>query len=175
MTTPKDFGFNDDINMLKDTYAKFLLEQKTIEALRPSLSGTEDPYHGAPRQAFFDAQNWQKTVELGMHAVAIPEAQGGIGMGLVAATAIAEEIGRSALPTPLSNNLLATFLLRAANTQSANQLREEMAEGISVGLALYGEDGSLETDSTDVQFLQGKLVGTAWYVTDAQKCEVLYN
>ena len=173
MTTPKDFGFNDDINMLKDTYAKFLLEQKTIEALRPSLSGTEDPYHGAPRQAFFDVQNWQKTVELGMHAVAIPEAQGGIGMGLVAATAIAEEIGRSALPTPLSNNLLATFLLRAANTQSANQLLEEMAEGVSVGLALYGEDGSLETDSTDVQFLQGKLVGTAWYVTDAQKCEVL--
>lgn len=48
-----------------------------------------------------------------------------------------------------------------------------MAEGVSVGLALYGEDGSLETDSTDVQFLQGKLVGTAWYVTDAQKCEVL--
>lgn len=78
MTTPKDFGFNDDINMLKDTYAKFLLEQKTIEALRPSLSGTEDPYHGAPRQAFFDAQNWQKTVELGMHAVAIPEAQGAL-------------------------------------------------------------------------------------------------
>ena len=63
MTTPKDFGFNDDINMLKDTYAKFLLEQKTIEALRPSLSGTEDPYHGAPRQAFFDVQNWQRSEE----------------------------------------------------------------------------------------------------------------
>ena len=129
MTTPKDFGFDDDINMLKDTYAKFLLEQKTIESLRPSLKGTEDPYHGSPRSAYFDTQNWQKTVELGMHAVAIPEAQGGIGMGLVAATALAEEIGRSALPTPLSNNLLAAFILRQAPTDSAKRLLEEAGEG----------------------------------------------
>ena len=34
-----------------------------------------------------------------------------------------------------------------------------MAEGASVGLALYGEDGSLEADSTDVQARDGKLVG----------------
>ena len=97
MATPKDFGFNEDINMLKDSYARFLSEQATIEKLRPSLEGTEDPYHGQPRVPFFDRDNWDQTVALGMHAVAIPEDQGGIGMGLVAATALAEEIGR-ALP-----------------------------------------------------------------------------
>ncbi len=173
MTTAKDFGFDDDINRRKDTYAKFLLEQTTTESLRPSLKGTEDPYHGSPRPAYFDTQNWQKTVELGMHAVAIPEAQGGIGMGLVAATALAEEIGRYALPTPLSNNLLAAFILRQAPTDSAKQLLEDMASGLCAALALYGEDGSLEADSTDVQFSDGKLLGSTWYVTDAQKCDVL--
>ena len=173
MTTPKDFGFTEDISMLKDTYAKFLSEQKTVENLRPSLKGTEDPYHGDQRPAFYDAQNWQQTVDLGIHAVSIPEEQGGIGMGLVAATAIAEEIGRYALATPLTNTLLATFLLRAIDTSESNALLEAMAEGTRVGLALYGEDGSLEGDSTDVRVEDGKLLGQSWYVTDAQKSEVL--
>ncbi|MGB1536582.1 MAG: acyl-CoA dehydrogenase family protein [Pseudomonadales bacterium] len=173
MTTPKDFGFTEDISMLKDTYAKFLSEQKTVENLRPSLKGTEDPYHGDQRPAFYDAQNWQQTVDLGIHAVSIPEEQGGIGMGLVAATAIAEEIGRYALATPLTNTLLATFLLRAIDTSEGNALLEAMAEGTRVGLALYGEDGSLEGDSTDVRVEDGKLLGQSWYVTDAQKSEVL--
>ncbi|MGB1188794.1 MAG: acyl-CoA dehydrogenase family protein [Pseudomonadales bacterium] len=173
MTTPKDFGFTEDISMLKDTYAKFLSEQKTVENLRPSLKGTEDPYHGDQRPAFYDAQNWQQTVDLGIHAVSIPEEQGGIGMGLVAATAIAEEIGRYALATPLTNTLLATFLLRAIDTSESNALLEAMAGGTRVGLALYGEDGSLEGDSTDVRVEDGKLLGQSWYVTDAQKSEVL--
>lgn len=173
MTTPKDFGFTEDISMLKDTYAKFLSEQKTVENLRPSLKGTEDPYHGDQRPAFYDAQNWQQTVDLGIHAVSIPEEQGGIGMGLVAATAIAEEIGRYALATPLTNTLLATFLLRAIDTSEGNALLEAMAGGTRVGLALYGEDGSLEGDSTDVRVEDGKLLGQSWYVTDAQKSEVL--
>ena len=122
MATPKDFGFNEDINMLKDSYARFLSEQATIEKLRPSLEGTEDPYHGQPRVPFFDRDNWDQTVALGMHAVAIPEDQGGIGMGLVAATALAEEIGRYALATPLTNTLLASFILREASTDAASAL-----------------------------------------------------
>ncbi|MFZ8973425.1 MAG: acyl-CoA dehydrogenase family protein, partial [Pseudomonadales bacterium] len=159
MSTPKDFGFNEDINMLKDTYARFLSEQGTIETLRPSLKGTEDPYHGSSREAFFDTNNWQQTVALGMHAVAIPEAQGGIGMGLVAATAIAEEIGRHALATPLSNTLLATFLLRETNTEAANDLLEAMAEGLTVGLGIYGETGDLDPNITDVECHNALLSG----------------
>ena len=173
MATPKDFGFTEDISMLKDTFAKFLSEQKTIENLRPSLKGTEDPYHGDQRSEFYDTQSWQQTVELGIHAVSIPEDQGGIGMGLVAATAIAEEIGRYALATPLTNTLLATFLLRAIDSPEGNALLEAMAGGTRVGIALYGEDASLEGDSTDVRVEDGKLQGQSWYVTDAQKSEIL--
>lgn len=173
MATPKDFGFTEDISMLKDTFAKFLSEQKTIENLRPSLKGTEDPYHGDQRSAFYDTQSWQQTVELGIHAVSIPEDQGGIGMGLVAATAIAEEIGRYALATPLTNTLLATFLLRAIDSPEGNALLEAMAGGTRVGIALYGEDASLEGDSTDVRVEDDKLLGQSWYVTDAQKSEIL--
>ena len=108
MATPKDFGFTEDISMLKDTFAKFLSEQKTIENLRPSLKGTEDPYHGDQRSAFYDTQSWQQTVELGIHAVSIPEDQGGIGMGLVAGVPAGGdgvgERGDRGLRTPFSRS-----------------------------------------------------------------------
>ena len=77
MSQPKDFGFNEDVQMLKESFARFLAEQNTIESLRPSIRGTEDPIHGADRPAFYDEKAWQQCVELGMHAVSIPEAQGG--------------------------------------------------------------------------------------------------
>ena len=52
MSQPKDFGFDEDVQMLKESFGRFLEEQQTIEALRPSIKGTEDPIHGADRPAF---------------------------------------------------------------------------------------------------------------------------
>ena len=46
----------------------------------------------------------------------LPRARsGGVGMGLVAAVAVQEEIGRAACPTPLTATLQATFVLSEAN------------------------------------------------------------
>jgi len=100
--------------------------------------------------------------------VAVPESAGGIGMGLVAAAAIQEEIGRAACPTPLTSTLQATFVLREANAEA--QLAR-IAEGASMALAIYGEDGSLTADSTDVKAVGTRLTGTSWYVQDAQKVD----
>jgi alkylation response protein AidB-like acyl-CoA dehydrogenase len=108
-------------------------------------------------------------IELGWPMVAVPEAVGGIGMGLVAAVALQEEIGQAACPTPLTSTLQATFLLRQAN---ATGLLTRIAQGYGVGLALHGADASLEVDSTDVVVDDGGcLTGTSWYVQDAQKVD----
>ena len=129
MSQPKDFGFDEDVQMLKESFGRFLEEQRTIEALRPSINGTEDPIHGADRPAFYDEKAWQQCIELGMHAVSIPEEQGGIGMGLVAAVAISEEIGRHAWASPLSNTLQSTFVLLHCESDAAKALLAQMAEG----------------------------------------------
>ena len=52
MSQPKDFGFDEDVQMLKESFGRFLEEQQTIEALRPSIKGTEDPIHGATDPLF---------------------------------------------------------------------------------------------------------------------------
>jgi alkylation response protein AidB-like acyl-CoA dehydrogenase len=46
----------------------------------------------------------------------VPEEAGGVGMKMVAVAALAEEIGRAALPSPLIATLLATCVLREPGT-----------------------------------------------------------
>ncbi|MEM8767301.1 MAG: acyl-CoA dehydrogenase family protein, partial [Pseudomonadota bacterium] len=166
MTQPRDYGFSEETAMLKESAERFLTEARPVDQLRPHLAGTEDPYRGETRKGWYDADGWQQMVELGWTMLAVPEANGGLGMGLVAAVAIQEEIGRAACPTPLTSTLQATFLARAAG---ADELLGRIASGEAVALGLFGEAGSLEADSTDVTVANGKLTGTSWFVQDPQK------
>lgn len=169
MAQPRDFGFGEEQEMLKDQTRRFMEDKQPISFLRETIKGTEDPNHGAERPGSFDQAAWQEMVELGWTALAVPEAAGGVGMNLVTAVAVIEEVGRAAMPTPLTSTIQATFVLREADNEAANTVLQEIAEGQSATLATYGADGSLETDSTDVTVTNGQLNGTAWFVQDLQK------
>jgi len=168
MTQPRDFGFNAEIVMLKEGAQRLFREQWSLARLRAEIAGSEDPYRGQERPAWHDASLWQQMVDLGWPAMAVPESAGGVDLGLVAAVAIQEEIGRAACPTPLTSTLQATFVLREAG---ASELLAKIAEGTSMALALFGADGSLETDSTEVVAEGVRLSGTSWYVQDAGKVD----
>ena len=161
MTQPRDYGFDEETGMLKDAAARFFDEKEMVVKMRPHLKGTEDPYRGNERSPWYDEAAWQEMQALGWHLLAVPESAGGIGMGLVAAVAIQEEIGRAACPTPLTGTLQATFLLRQAGAEAA---LAKIAEGTSMALALFGEDGSPELDATPVKVDGNRLTGTSWYV-----------
>ena len=80
MTQPRDFGFDDEIGMLKDAARRFFAEQQSLVQLRRTLKGTEDPHRGKPREGWYDPASWKEMIELGWHMLAVPEAAGGIGM-----------------------------------------------------------------------------------------------
>lgn len=73
------------------------------ETVRDYLAGTHGPEvlrrldQGETR----DPAIWQGLVEMGLPGLVVPEAQGGIGLGLTAAALIAAECGRAALAEPL--------------------------------------------------------------------------
>ena len=174
MTQPRDYGFDEEISMLKDAAARFFDEKGMLVKLRPHLEGTEDPYRGDERTPWYDEAAWQEMRSLGWHLLAVPESAGGVGLGLVAAVAIQEEIGRAACPTPLTGTLQATFLLREAGLRreaGADAALAKIAEGTSMALGLFSEDGSPELDATSVQAEGNRLTGTSWYVQDAGKAD----
>ncbi len=173
MTQPRDFGFGEEQAMLKDATRRFMEDKKPLASLRKAIAGTEDPYLGDERQGSFDTEAWQEMVNLGWTALAVPEEAGGAGMDLVTAVAVIEEVGRAAMPTPLSSTLQSTFVLREAKTDAALAWLAKIAAGKSASLAITGADGSLEPDSTDINVTSGLLNGTAWFIQDLQKSDLL--
>lgn len=166
---PKNFGFGEDEIMLRDAARKFFADNCTPDKIHAQVA--QDPDIHRPIECIWDKNLWRQIVELGWTAVCVPEAAGGIGMPLVAATAIAEEVGKAAFPSPLISTYCATAALAACNTDSANKALADIATGTPSTLAITNEQGSWKTSDTDVLVVDNKLTGTAWFVQDAMKCD----
>ena len=171
MAQARDFGFGEEQQMLKEASLRFMQDKQPLVHLRKHTAGTEDPYLGAERAGVYDQDAWQEMVQLGWTALAVPEAAGGAGMDLVTAVGVMEEIGRAAMPTPLTSTLLATFVLREAGTDAATAWLTKIAEGNSAAVAIHGGDDALQLDSTDVVAEDATLSGTSYFVQDLQKVD----
>ena len=98
MTQAKNFAFGEDEKMLRDTARKFLQDNLPTDKLHQLVASDSDPYRESA--CLWDQDLWQHIVELGWTTVIVPEADGGMGMTLVALCALLEECGRVALPSP---------------------------------------------------------------------------
>jgi len=174
MPQPKDYGFGEDEQILRDSARKFLDEVASIDKVRRLVAGDHaEAYESATPPARYDAEVWRKMVELGWSALAVPEAAGGAGMKCVAIAALAEEVGRRAMPSPLLSTLLATVVLREASGPAARELLQKIVGGASAALAITSAEGSWEAEDTSVRAeSRGSEVildGTAHFVQDARK------
>jgi len=174
MSQPKDYGFGEDEQILRDSARKLLDEVATIDKVRRLVAADQDEaYQSATPPARYDEQAWRKMAELGWTALAVPEAAGGAGMKCVAIAALAEEIGRRAMPSPLPSTLLATFVLREAHGTAATQWLEKIAGGAAATLATTNSEGAWEPERSDVRAQtrgnEATLDGTAYFVQDARK------
>ena len=174
MAQPKDFGFGEDEQMLRDSARKFLADNAGIETLRRSVARDHREAYESPQPpALYDADLWKKIVDLGWTSLAVPEDKGGSGMKMVAVAALAEEAGRAALVSPLITTLLATCVLREAGSSQAADALERIVGGEAAALAITNADGSWEPGDCDVAATASKqgmtLNGTAHFVQDARK------
>ena len=85
-----DFRFSDDQLTLAESVRDYLAGTHGPEVLRRlDAEGNRDP------------AIWQGLVDMGLTGLLVPEAHGGLGMGLVEAALIAAECGRACLAEPL--------------------------------------------------------------------------
>ncbi len=171
MAQPKDFGFGEDEALLRDSARRFLAENAGIEKLRQVAARDHHAaYESETQPLAYDENVWRQIVELGWTTLAVPESAGGAGMKMVAVAALAEEVGRVALPSPLIATLAATCVLREAKATAA---LERIAGGAAATLAITNAEGSWEPAATDVAARAdgtgAVLDGTASFVQDARK------
>jgi alkylation response protein AidB-like acyl-CoA dehydrogenase len=87
-----------------------------------------------PRGGAYDRELWRAMVEQGWTALEVPEADGGLGLGMVEAAVLLEEVGRHVAPAPFLGTLLALGALRQAGPEGpAASWAERLMNGDAIG------------------------------------------
>lgn len=126
-----DLGFTHDQETLKES-ARAFVDGETSPALARSPLGDEI------------GVVWQKMIDLGWPAVAVPETCGGAGMGQVELTILLDEVGRGIVPGPLfaTAGLFAPALVASRPSPFRDALLTSIASGATGTLALTEGSGS---------------------------------
>ena len=116
-----DFGFNDEQEEIKRTAREFLSARFPPEKVREL----------AEARAYDDAL-WHEICELGWPGIAIDEARGGQGLGMVELVILCEELGYACAPVPCLSNAAAGLAIALAGS---DEQREGWLPGIASGEA----------------------------------------
>jgi alkylation response protein AidB-like acyl-CoA dehydrogenase len=85
-----DFSFSEEQDDLKGLAEQILQGELTHERLKEVEGGDDN----------FDRELWKKFADAGLLGIAIPEAQGGGGYGMLEVSLVLEQIGRTVAPIP---------------------------------------------------------------------------
>lgn len=128
------FGLGEEIDALRDMVARFAREEI------------------APRAAEIDSSNhfpddlWESMGELGLHGIAVPESDGGAGMGYLAHCVAIEEISRASASVGLSygahSNLCINQIKRNGTAEQKARYLPALISGKAVGALAMSEPGS---------------------------------
>src|SRR5258708_8193177 len=103
-----DFAFTSDQQLLKDSARAFLDEHckpATVRLLWDDPRGESESM-------------WKEMAQLGWLGLALPEAYGGSGLGMVETAILLEELGRAAYPGPYWPTVLSAAAVEAAGTDA---------------------------------------------------------
>lgn len=154
-----DFGLTDDQRAMQALAARILADgagperQRTLERA------------GGPR---FDVALWGQLAEAGLVGVAVPDAQGGTGLGFLELALVLEEVGRRTAPVPLWETaaLGGLPIARFGSDEQRARWLPALAAGEAIWTALLG-DAAGDPAGRPVRATRD---GTGWRLEGAQTC-----
>ena len=166
-----NFGFNHDLNQLKDTVNKFA--QNEIAPLAKEVDENNE----------FPNFLWEKFGELGLLGITADEDYGGTGLNYLSHCIVMEEISRASASIGLSygafSNLCVNQINRNGNHEQKNKYLPELCSGKKIGALAMSEPNS----GSDVVSMslhaekQGNktylLNGTKMWITNGPDADVL--
>ena len=163
------FAHNEEQQMIRAS-ARTLLAQYGSERLRAAM---REP-------GGYEAALWRQiSGELGWSGLAIPEADGGAGLGWVELCILQEEQGRRLVASPFfaSVALAGAIVREAANEAQRHALLKRIAAGTRIACALSGPDGRPPPEAVAVQLDNRAgtrvLNGVSDFVIHADSAELL--
>ena len=162
---------NEEAGMLKDAARGFLADSAPIAQLR-QLRDRADADG-------FDRKTWAAMAEMGWISVLVPEDQGGVEMGYVAAGVIAEEMGRTLTASPFLSTAImgATALSRFGSAGQKSEWLPRIAAGDAI-TAIAVDEGrkhnpSSVTTTADRSGNGFKLSGKKGFVAEGHVADMM--
>jgi alkylation response protein AidB-like acyl-CoA dehydrogenase len=130
-----DFAFSDEQELLRKAARELMYDRYPLER----VAALADSDEGFPRS------EWAAIADVGWTGIAVPEEDGGAGLGFVEELLVAEELGRALYPGPF----LSTIVLAAPALQAGRA--GELVAGVVAGsriatVAWAGPDGRFDVD-----------------------------
>ncbi len=155
-----DFDFSPEQKEIKEQARRLLSAHCDLKRVRRVLDG----------DALYDQALWRRIADLGWLGVAIPEPYGGLGLNWGTMCVIAEELGRSLAPVPVSSSiyLAAQAILLAGDDETREQYLPPLASGAKIGTVAIAEGLTplSATDKVRTRCVDGALFGTKLPVAD---------
>ena len=152
-----EFGLSSEQTLLRDTLDHYLRERAPLERVRRFASGDE----GRARDLVAGL------AELGVSALLIPSAHGGIGMTALDACVVSEALGYHVTPVAFTANaaMVPSALLMAGSPAQQAEWLGRIADGSAIVGAALAELSGARRDA-GVTADAGRLNGRALYVLD---------
>ena len=131
-----DFRFSEEQEALQQLAREILEKEVSIERLK------EIEQQGD----FFDRETWARLAESNLLGLAIPEAQGGMGMGFLELCELLVEVGRTVAPLPALPTLVHAGLAIARFGDDAQRERwlAPLARGEALFATALGDDSAVQ-------------------------------
>jgi alkylation response protein AidB-like acyl-CoA dehydrogenase len=127
-----DFGLADDQEALQRSARDFLARECPPALVRETAKLPD----GVPRALY------AKMAALGWTGLAVPERDGGLGLGTLELALVAEEMGRAVVPGPfLGTQLVIAALVQGGTTAQRNRWLPRLVAGETLGALAYLEEG----------------------------------
>lgn len=157
-----DYSLTEDQVSLKELAARILTDAVTDQSLK-TFEASGEPY---------DTALWQTLADAGLLGLAIPEENGGLGLGLLELGLLLEQQGRTLAPLPLHATLVLGALPIAAFGNTAQKaLLSEVAAGQTLLTAALEEVGNPDYSRPMVRAVRS---GNGWTL-DGMKTAVPYG
>jgi len=146
------FGLTEEQEMLQETLRRFVSEELPPAKRRAQFDAGVG----------FDAELWQRSVQVGLPGLIVPETFGGSGLEMLDLALAFEVLGEAAAPGPFLGHALATLaILHGGSDTQRERWLPRMAAGDTIGGIALAEDGDRwEPEDWSIAPRDGTLSGT---------------
>lgn len=162
--TNMDFGLSSEQKALAVTVKRYLAERCPTTRVRIVMES----------ETGHDPSLWQGLMELGIGALAVPEAHGGMGAEFLDLALVAGELGYAAAPGPFAGAAIAAIALAAGDDEDAKaEWLPRMASGELLATVAVGERGGRwDEGEIEARTEDGHLHAVKWEVPYAKLADL---